>query len=172
MKSLVFCTILLVSAAMFAQTTPAPESLFNSSTFSLTAAPIALPGGKTTAAGVLAGGTLNVTTNLAIRQSNFLAPSANFNGYFGGFQYSVPALAKWFNSKSSLTLLNLQPYVTASAGLGQVNGSSHYAFLAGGGMNYAPTKGFTVNLFEVQYARLPGLAQNTVIVSAGPQLRF
>lgn len=177
-SALVFALLIFgISRRAHAQTAtppenPAPTSLFTSSMFSLTAAPIALPGGKSTAAGVLAGGTLNVTQNLALRQSNFIAPESKFNGYFGGIQYAIPSLAKWFNSKSSLTLLNLQPYVTASAGLGQVDGKSHYAFLAGGGMNYAPTKGFTLNLFEVQYARLPGLANNTVIVSAGPQLRF
>jgi hypothetical protein len=173
----VLCAVLLLCACAFGQSTTAPanpQSVFTSSTFSLNASPIALPGGKGTAAGVLAGGTLNITSNFALRQSSFIS-TGGWTGYFGGVQYAIPSLAKALNNLSSnINGLVFQPYVTASMGVGQIAGASHYSFMAGGGLNYDPagnTK-FVVNLFEVQYAKLPGLANNTVIVSAGPQLRF
>lgn len=169
----------LMPVCALAQTpAPTPEptpSPFNWSTFSLTASPIALPGGKTTAAGILAGGTLGVTQNLSIRQSNFIAPASDWSGYFGGVQYAIPALSNMLNNLSpKLNGRLFQPYVTASAGVGRIGDRNHYSFLAGGGVNYDPIGNgkFIVNLFEIQYAKLPGLANNTVIVSAGPQLHF
>jgi len=80
-------------------------------------------------------------------------------------------------SPTALNPSDFQPYLTASIGVDRIvpaTGPSqqHIAFLIGGGLNYKPANGVWVNLFEARYARLPGLATNTAIISSGFTLNF
>ena len=143
-------------------------------TFSFTAETVALPGGGKTVAGTVAGVTLRATANFSLRQDNILANGSDFHGYFGGFNYDLPVLGKKLdNASPNLNGARFHFYLTASAGAGQVARKQHYAFLAGGGVYYDLTNSGTWTFGgEARYAKLPGLANNTAIVTAGPALHF
>lgn len=152
-----------------------------STTFALTAQPIALPGGKQTVAGTLAGMALTVTDKFDLRNDNIIAPGNNFQGFFGGFNYRLPIISHKLNNASpTLNGERFQFYLTASVGIDRITPAvktdatkSHYAVLAGGGVNYDLTgSGHWTFGAEVRYAKLPGLQNNTAIVSVGPTLHF
>lgn len=149
------------------------------STFKLDAQAISLPGNHQTVPGTVIGGTFSVTKNFALRYDNLISPEANMLGFFGGFEYNLPALSKTLNNASPFNGNNFQFYVTSSFGIDRLSPANapavqHYAALAGGGVRYDPTANgkFTVNLAEVRYAKLPGYQNNTVIVSSGLNLHF
>jgi hypothetical protein len=161
-------TATTTSTAPVAETPTSPNG-----NFSLTAQAVALPGGGQTVAGTIVGFTKSITNTVSLRNDDLLAPGSNFQGYFGGAQW-FPNVSKQL-AKTKLT--GLQPYITGSVGIDRIVPSSgasqqHIAFLAGGGLNYTPASGPTINLFEVRYARLPGLANNTAVVSSGFTISF
>lgn len=172
MKTLL--AILLLSVAAFAQS-PVPTQ-----TFSFQSSAIALPGGKQTVAANDSGVMFAVTPNFTLRSDAVLSPGTPFSGYFGGLQYYLPALSKGLNNMSSFLNGNaFQFYLVGEAGIDRIDDGSnpvrqHYAFLAGGGVNYDPTASghFTVNLIEVRYAKLPGYQNNTAIVKSGISVGF
>ena len=156
-------------------TTPNPST--NLPTFTLNASVVTLPAGNQVSAATDIGGTFAVTDKLSLRSDNILAPAVNLGAYFGGIQYALPT-AKLL-AKTNLDPAHFQFYATASAGQARIQvGSSdpvaHFAALAGGGANYDPsgTGKFSVNLFEVRWAKLPGLSNSTVIVSSGLKIGF
>lgn len=150
----------------------AQTSTANVQTFSLTASAISLPGGKSTVAGTVAGATLNVTTNFQLRDDNILASTAQFYG--GGFNYFLPVLGKALNNASpNLNGARFHFYLTGSAGAIRVGSGQHYAFLGGGGVYYDLTgSGSWTFGGEVRYAKLPGLSNNTAVVTLGPSFHF
>lgn len=142
--------------------------------FALNAQAVALPGGGQTVAATDVGATFQITTNFSLRDDNILAPSNGMQFYGGGGDYFLPTS---FLKKTKLNPSNFQPYVTGSIGIDRIvpaTGTSqqHIAVLIGGGLNYKPASGVWVNLFEVRYAKLPGLANNTAIISSGFSLNF
>jgi hypothetical protein len=146
----------------------------NQGSFSLTAQAVALPGGGQTVAATDIGFTKTITPNFSLREDSILAPSNGMQFYGGGGSYFLPTK---FLAKTLLDPKALQPYVTASVGVDRVvpaTGASqqHIAVLIGGGLNYKPANGVWVNIFEARYARLPGVANNTAIVSSGFTLNF
>lgn len=179
------CLLFLGSAicasaqATGAGATDVPPAVGASSTFSLSAQAIALPGNHQTVAGTIVGAKFGLSSNLALRSDNLLVPASDLQGYFGGFDYVLPAISnKIQNTSSTLDGNHLQIYLTASAGIDRIAPAvgpsfQHYAFLAGGGLRYDPmgSKNFSINV-EVRYAKLPGYANSTVIVAASPTLRF
>jgi opacity protein-like surface antigen len=178
MAAVCFVILSALAAPIYAQTAvpaePAPTEtpVSNRGSFSLTAQAVALPGGGQTVAGTLVGGTYAVTPTVSLRNDDLLAPGNNLQGYFGGVQWFP---SNKFLSKTSLNAV--QPYVTGSVGIDRIVPASgpsqqHVAFLLGGGLNYKPSSGPTINLVEVRYARLPGLANSTAIVSSGFTLNF
>lgn len=163
----------VVGSAQAQQTVPT-----NSGKFALTAQAVALPGGGQTVAGTVVGATYAITPKLSLRNDDILAPANDFQGYFGGAQFWLPIK---FLAKTNLSALAL--YVTASIGIDRVVPASlsaqpgapsqqHIAVLVGGGFNWKPSAGPEVNLIEVRWARLPGLATNTAVVSSGFTLNF
>ena len=174
--------IAALAIGVAAQTTPAPAPTNPfANTFNLTVTPIVLPGNQQTVAGAMIGGTFNLTPNVALRETNLLAPGNNFSGYYGGVNYNIPKLANAINNASTtINGFNLMPYVTASAGVGRVTPSSgptqsHYSAMGGAGLAYAPagSKTFQLSLIEVQGLRAPGLHSGwTVVVSSGVKLSF
>jgi len=179
-----------------AQATPAePAPAFTTQSFSFQANAIALPGGGSTTAGALTGVTLGITPNVSLRNTDFVASSGNATGYFGGVDYTVSAFSKWLNNISpNLNGYNFQFQLTASFGVDRIDSAAmtaserirrftttsttagtvqHYAWLAGGRLNYAVNGSQNFGLgVEIQYARLPGFANNTAIVSFGPNFHF
>ena len=161
--------LLLLPFAAVAQT-PAPTTTFN-----LTASAIALPGNHTTVAGTVVGGTFAITPNFSLRDDNLIVPAANLDGFFGGIEYNLPRLSTSLNNISpNLNGNSFQFYLTGSFGVDRITPSTgaviqHYAALAGGGVRYDPTSTghFTVSLAEVRWAKLPGYANSTAIVSTG-----
>lgn len=148
-------------------------------TFSLTVQPISLPGGGKTVAGTDAGMTFAPTPNFELRSDNIIAPGQNFEGYFGGFNYYLPILSRKLNNASpNVNGLRLRFHITASAGTDLISlpglpTKQHYAFLAGGGASYDLTSSGKWTLgVEVRYAKLPGLANNTAVVSLNPAFHF
>lgn len=165
--------LLLISVPAFGQSAP-PAS----QPFSLTSQAIALPGGGQTVAATLAGITFTPTQNFDLKQTN-LVSGQNFQGFYGGFNYRLPVLSTKLNNVSpTVNGYRFQFYITGSAGVDRVtdpagNVRQHYSFLAGGGVNYDVTQSGSWTLGgEVQYAKLPGLANNTAIVSFGPAYHF
>lgn len=159
----------------FAQAASAPPS--NGGAFTLTASPMALPGGGKTVAASVLGETYSISNNLSVRADEILAPGNNTQVYVGGVQYFVP-MAKLL-SKTKLNSTQFQFYVTGSVGIDRIvpatgPSAQHISLLAGGGLNYSPAGSgkFSINLFEIRYARLPGLANNTALVSSGLKLTF
>lgn len=171
----VFLTLPLV-AQVQAQTAPSSPAI---NTFSLNATPISLPGNHSTVAGVDAGMTLTLTSNFDLRDDNVLSGDGFMQYFGGGFNYRLPAVSKWLNNASpNLNGYDFQFYLTGSAGIDRVGVNTaattqHYAFLAGGGVNYMIAGSNTWALgAEVQYAKLPGYNNNTVVVKVGPSVHF
>ncbi|MGH9740559.1 MAG: hypothetical protein ACRD4X_18525 [Candidatus Acidiferrales bacterium] len=188
MKRAVFAAVAALCLFVFtaaAQTSGAPSeppasplaasaAPTNQGSFSLTAQAVALPGGGQTVAATDVGFTKAITPNFSLRDDNILAPSNGMQFYGGGGDYFLPTS---FLSKTLLNPKSLQPYVTASIGVDRVVPADgppqqHIACLVGGGLNYKPADGVWVNLFEVRYAKLPGVANNTAIISSGFTLNF
>lgn len=166
--------LLLLAATVASAQTDGPT---NAGKFSITANAVALPGGGQTVAATDVGGTFAVTNHLSFRSDNLLAPANDLQGYFGGVQYFLPT-AKLLK-KTTLNAKSFQFYLTGSVGVERIvpatgPNKQHIGVLAGGGANFDPTGSgkFSLNLFEVRYARLPGIAQNTAIVSSGLTLTF
>lgn len=156
---------------------PSPNPSTSSSTFTISANVLSLPASQQTNAATDIGQTFAVTPKFLLRADEILAPSVNLDSYFGGIQYSLPT-AKIL-AKTNLDPAHFQFYVVGSAGQARVtkNGvptATHFASLAGGGVNYDPagTGKFSINLIEVRYARLPGLANSTVVASSGLKIGF
>jgi hypothetical protein len=154
----------------------APVTVTPTSTFSLNASVMQIGNvvsGSTAAADF--GGTLQLTNTVALRQENILAPSASWQGYFGGFNWAPGFFAKQI-AKTKLSPNQFQPYFTASIGAGinsQENKTKqNVGEMLGGGVAYSPTSNgkFTVNLFELRYGHLPGFNSSAVILSGGLKL--
>lgn len=160
---------LLLAGAAFGQTsTPGVQ------TFSLTSSAVSLPGGGKTVVATDVGLTFNVTTNFQLRSDNILASDSSFRGYFGGFNYFLPVFSSKLNGSSpNLNGARFHFFITGSAGVDQAFGKQHYAFLGGGGVFYDLTaSGSWTFGGEARYAKLPGYANNTAIVSVGPAFHF
>lgn len=176
MKTIMLVATLLLASLSFGQAaTPQPAT--NSTTFTISANVVSLPAGGVTSAATDVGQTFTVTPNLYLRGDEILAPSVNLSGYFGGIQYALPT-AKIL-AKTDLDPGHFQFYITGSGGqarvtVGNAPVTTHFAALAGGGINYDPAgKGkFSLNIAEVRWAKFPGLSNSTVLVSSGLKIGF
>lgn len=173
MKFVTLLVTILFAAACLAQTPPNPST--ESPTFTLNAS--VLSGGQNLGAATDIGATFAVTKNWLLRSDNIIAPSVNTEGFFGGVQYNLPQLANLLKN-TNLNSSHFQFYASAALGAArtQIGATgtpvNHFAALAGGGVNYDPTGTgkFSLNLAEVRWAKMPGWANSTVIVSSGLQL--
>jgi hypothetical protein len=164
--------LFLAALPVFAQTQPAPSPV---NTFALALSPISLPGNKQTVVGTASGATFTPTANFDVREDNLLASGFQFFG--GGFNYRLPVLqTKLNNASPNLNGFRFQFYLTGTVGVDRITvgqTAQHYAFLAGGGVNYDLTGSGTWTLGgEVRYAKFPGLNNNTVVVALGPAIHF
>lgn len=171
-----FCAVICLLVLCLTASAQAPPPA--TQTFSLSAQAIALPGGHQTVAGMDAGVTFTPTPNLDLRDDNIVATGSSFTGFFGGINYRLPVLSTKLNNVSpNLNGARFQFYLTASAGVDRITSGAtpvqHYAFLAGGGVNYDLTGSGSWTLgIEARYAKLPGFANNTAIVAVNPTFHF
>lgn len=181
MKKILIAFFLLLCCATLASAQTAPPLATN--TFSMTGQPVALPAGGSTVAGSISGLTFSPTPNFDLREDNLVVatPAAQGTslGFFGGFNYRVLDLSKYLNNVSpNLNGYRFNFYVTASAGVDRItdaagNTRQHYAFLGGGGISYDLNQSGSWQMgVEIRYAKLPGIANNTAIVSLGPSFHF
>lgn len=179
MKQCISVAVLLIlSVAAFGQTvatTPNPST--TAATFTLNASILSLPANNQTSAATDIGATFAVTPKFLLRSDNILAPAVNLSAYFGGVQYALPT-AKIL-AKTNLDPMHFQFYLTGSMGQSRITVGSQptqtsIAALLGGGINYdqTGTGKFAVNLLEVRWARIPGLANSTMVVSSGLKIGF
>jgi hypothetical protein len=151
----------------------------STSTFTMSSTAVSLPGGKSTVAGTDTQMLLNITPSFSLRDSNFISPIGNGFQYFGGgFRYNLNNLSKNLNNMSTtLNGFRFQFYFTGTVGVDRVTVSNttkqHYGTTIGGGVSYALTSTGTWQLgAEVEYAKFPGLNNNTAIVKLGPSIHF
>ena len=168
MKTLALLSVFLASP-LFGQTAPPIQ------TFSMNLSPISLPGNHQTVAGTAAGADLTFTPNLDLGSFNIVAPGQNFQYFAGHVNYRLPKLANFINNKTNWNALRLQFGVTASLGVDRITNVSaqHFGATGGGFVNYSLDSGGHYSLgAEIQYAKFPGLANNTFIVSLDPAIHF
>ncbi|HZU21568.1 MAG TPA: hypothetical protein VE998_01980 [Terriglobales bacterium] len=161
-----------VAPAAFSQSpSPAPAA----TAYSLTLNAVGLPGGKQSVPGTDAGFLFGVTQNASLRSDNILAPGNGFQAYLGGVQYRLNFLAKALeNASPQLDGSHFQFSAHASIGVDRVSNpagqyAQHYAVMAGFRGDYDPSGSgkFSVNLFDISYAKFPGWANNVPVISLG-----
>jgi hypothetical protein len=141
-------------------------------TFSINLTPLVLPGGKASVAGMESGVALTVTPNLDLRELNLTGSSFNFFG--AGANYRFPAVSRFIGNHTLLNGLDFQFYGTGTVGVvNALNGPAggHWGEMVGGGVNYSINGVWSLGA-ELQYAKLPGYANNTYTVAIGPQIHF
>lgn len=176
MKALSFLVLsLLFCIASFGQTVTPPT--VTTSTFTLNSTAISLPGGKSTVPGTDTQMLINITPNFSLRDSNFVSPIGNGFQYFGaGFRYDIPYLSKALNNFSSnLNGLKFKFGVTGTVGIDRVTSSNstnqHYGLTLGGHVDYYLNNVWSLGA-EIEYAKFPGLNNNTAIAKFGPAVHF
>jgi hypothetical protein len=162
--------ILALALGSFAQTAPPTH------TFTLALSPISLPGNHQTVAGTEAGTMFNVTPNNNFGMVTVQAPAQAFQYYAGRYERSLPFLANALNNASpNLNFLKFQFGVIATVGVTRITSvdRQHFGYTGGGYVNYSIDQGGHYSLgAEIQYARFPGLANNTWTVSLDPAVHF
>lgn len=161
--------VLLISLSLFAQaTTPAVEA----NQFSVSAKVLSVPGLSQTAIASDLGASFKISNRLGVREDSILVPADSTSAYLGSVQYSLP-----FESILKHTTLpknEFAAYAVAGLGVDRLTNTQHIAGQVGIGVNYDPSKSkhYSVNLFEIRWARLPGINQNAVLFSSGVGYSF
>jgi len=167
----------LFGALAFAQT-PAPAPAIVSQPWSLNTNVLSLPGNHQTIAASDSGVAFTPTPNLDLYDRNLLSTDGALKVFSGGVNYRLAWLNKKLDSISqNVNFLRTQIFVTAGAGVDQVTlagvTKNHYAFTAGGGINYMLTPNGSWTLGgSVEWAKFPGYQNNGLIVKIGPTFHF
>lgn len=166
-KFLALSAILLISLSLFAQS-PAVEA----NQFSVSAKVLSVPGLAQTAVASDLGASFKISNRVSVRQDSIIVPADNTTAYLGSVQYSLP-----FESVLKHTTLpknEFAAYAVAGLGVDRLANTQHIAGQVGVGVNYDPSKSkhYSVNLFEIRWARLPGINQNAVLFSSGVGYSF
>jgi hypothetical protein len=164
MRKLLFL-FLLCAFPCFAQTTNVPKPISSTKGFSLGAAAFgvggmaqATPASDVTLTLKPGFATTGYLSEISLRSDSLLAPGANLQFYGGGLQAPIPL---GFAKESALGPLSF--YADATFGVDRIVPSTgpsaaHFAFMAGGGVNWTMSSGVTVNLIEVNDLHAPGAA--------------
>lgn len=147
---------------------PAPSFVNN---ISATVGVLTFPTLQQQEAIAVTGMSLALSPSLILRQETFLGQNINFTAYFGDVIYNLPLLG-FVQKASNLNAKQIQFYVDAGGGIDRFTPSStgileqHDVWKAGGGLNYDPAAQahFNTNLFEVNYASLPGISDKRVVL--------
>lgn len=167
-RSALLVAMLFFTMPLFAQTAPA------SHTFSLNTTALSLPGAGSTLAAMDAGLTFGVTSNLELRDDNFVTTDNTFRFFGGGVNYYLPVLSTKLNNMSpNLNGYRFRFYLTGQAGADQYANKQHYAYRAGGGFYYDLTASGTWTFgAEATYDHFTGFKTNTWSVAVGPSIHF
>lgn len=163
----------MISIVLFCAAVLASAQTVN--TYNVSLSPVAVSSKVQSVAGTEAGGMITVTPNFDIGNMDVVAPGNNFQYFSGRVNYRIPYLSNKLNNLSStINGLKFQFGLTASAGLDRITtGGNHFGFTAGGFANYSFDQGAHYTLgAEVQYAKWPGLNNNTFTVALGPAVHF
>lgn len=180
MKVAALVCLLFVPLMARAQATasPAPAAT-TTTTFAMTASALALPGNHQTVSGSVSGIMFSPTSKFDFREDNLVPAVPGQLAFFGGFNYHLPPISTAIQNGTNLNGFNFDFYLTGSLGVTRItdssnNTASHYAGLAGVGVNYKLSKGGTWAMgFEARAARLPGMASGwTAVISLGPSIHF
>lgn len=163
-KGVLISFLLCLSMCAFAQSNPNPPT--NSAEFSVGIGFLGSTAyGQSNALDVAS--TTAFTADTLLRLDIFSMPGAGYTGYFGGAQYTPPAICNLL-ATTALSCGKINPYVGGEVGLGRIQSQtsptvSSIAGLARVGMNYDPTGTgrFTINLFEANWASLGPGARST-----------
>lgn len=141
--------------------------------FSVNASVVSVPGLRQTAVATDVGGTLALTNRLSLRDDSLIIPADSAQAYLGSVQYQLPVEAI-IGKASRLPKKEFALYAMAGAGVDRGGNWQHFAGQAGIGMSYDPKANgrYTVNLFELRWARLPGINNNGVLFSSGVGISF
>jgi len=171
---MMLCAIafLLTPAAVQAQTAPAsnvPAPVTSTLSFSVGASALGTTSQATPATDVMLAlnpGFKGALSNLEFRSDNLLSPGANLQYYGGGFNFNVPKHLPGVFAPLSF-------YVDGTFGIDRIvppagASSSHFAFLAGGGLKWLTSSG------EVDDLHTPGApwGSNTPAISGGISYLF
>lgn len=162
MKKLIPALLFLACVFGFPVSAQTPAPTASSLNFNVGAAAFGLGGATqaTPASDVVLslnpGFTQKFLANLSLRSDNILAPGADLQFYAGGFQYAIP-----YSFPSASPLHALHFYSDVEFGVDRIvpattPSQAHFAFMAGGGVNWTMSNGVTVNLIEVNDLHAPG----------------
>lgn len=167
-RAFLLLVVCLFASPLFAQDA-APQPLFSQTTSA-----VAIRIGGQTVVGADVIGAFNLTKNIILESDNVLAPSNNFQGYYGGVRYNVNSLLKNVLAKTNVSPTMFNPYIHAALGVdrnvpatGPV--SQHISAMIGGGFDYDPNGAGKFMLGpRIEYLNAPGFGKSPsgVIVSA------
>jgi len=164
-----FVVLLLSLFTNFAYTQNAQNPIFSTTTFTVTAAPISLPGVEQTLSGAQTDIMLNVTDNNAIGQTTFITTPGTFIG--GRYDRHFPSVQNYLDKLPSLNGYQFQVYATASFGVVKANSENHWGERAGFGIRYGNNNVWGVGL-EVMANNLPGISHWAPSIAFGPNFHF
>lgn len=159
-------TFLVLSALSLAAQTVSIHS------FSATAKVMSVPGMSQTAVASDLGGSFSISNRVSLREDSLIVPADSSTAYLGSVQYAMPV--ERILKHTTLPANEFQAYAVAGMGVDRLLNTQHIAAQAGIGMNYDPkgSKHYSVNLFELKWARLPGVNNNAVLFSSGVGVSF
>jgi|SRR5208337_933119 len=168
MKSLSICFLLLVcSFTLFGQNVQSP--IFSTTTFTVTASPITLPGVGQTLSGAQTDIMLGITPNNSIGQTTFITTPGTFVG--GRYDRYFPSVQNYLDKLPSLNGYQFQVYATASLGVVKASSLNHWGERVGFGVRYGNNNVWGVGL-EIMANNLPGISHWSPSIAFGPNFHF
>lgn len=169
MKNLLLAFALLFAAFSLAcpayAQTPAPEPTATTQSWSANVSGVALPGGKTSFAGVDSGIGFQPSADFGISERNLLSSDGSLKYFGGGFQITVPQLSVATNNlASNVNFLRVRFIPEGSFGVVLANGREHYGFTAGLRIEYMLTKtgSWTIG-GKGEYLHFPGYPGHSLV---------
>jgi hypothetical protein len=164
MFAVAFVILLGFPSAAIGQGNP-PEPTATTQTWSINASGVALPGGKTSIAGVDSGVSFAPSADFILSDRNLVSSDHSLMYFAGQFQLTLPQLSKTFNNMASnVNFLRVRFAPVGSFGVVQVSGRNHYGYTAGAEFDYmlTPKGGWTLGA-KGEYAHFPGYSGNAII---------
>ena len=173
MKRILLLTAMFWFAIPLLAQTP-PGTSTSTLQVSVGASALGLSGNNNAEAGTDVLATAVIWKSLTLRSDNILVPATSAAIFTGSVQYPFS------NLLAKTNFPELEPYLTCGAGVNRLSpaGAAAYtnlAVLCGGGLNYTPTGGVKVNLFEIRWlhSQVPvgsPFPRNAPVIAGGIQM--